>query len=108
MARLEAVSYEITRHEAVAGVGRSLGERVGHSGRANNEPLAATRLDRLHEKLRDPTDTIVAPVCVRVGASDGDDRVPRGSLGRIESGCSHLDARPLPAALGILCHLQLQ
>ena len=78
MSDFDAVGDEIAGYEAVASVGRALGESVGHGGCSHDQALGASPTERFDGQVRDATDSIVATVGVGERTGHGDHQFELG------------------------------
>ena len=95
---------DVAAHEAVAGGGRALGERIRHCGRANDEPLSAAPGEQLDDEVGDGTGPVVAAVRVGPGAGDGHHGSRLGGDIGLEAGGPEFDPRFLPVGAAVLDH----
>ena len=102
MSDLETVGHQVARHQAVAGGRRALGQRVRHRRRADHQPLAAARRQRLDQQVGDLAHAVVAAMGIGPGAGDRHHRAGGGAAVGVETGGTQLDARVLPVAAAVL------
>jgi hypothetical protein len=101
---LEAIGDDVAGDQAVTGRRRSLGQRVGHRRRADDQALAAAFGEHFDQQIADAAHPIVAAMGVGPGAGDRDHGAgPRGAI-RIESSGAQLNAGFLPVVAAVLCH----
>jgi hypothetical protein len=104
MTDLETIGDDIAGNQAETRRRRSLGQRVRHRRRANDEALATAFGEDLNQQIADAAHPVVAAMGVGPGAGDRDNCAGlRGAI-RIESGGAQLDAGVLPVGAAVLRH----
>ena len=104
VADLEAVGHDVARHQAVAGGGSPLSQRVGYRRRPDDQPLSAALGQQLHQQVADGAHAVVAAVGVGVGAGDRDHGTGLRRLVGLEAGGAELDPGFLPVGAAVFFH----
>ena len=104
VADLEAIGDDVARYQAVARRRRSLGQRVGHRRRADDQALPAAFGQDFDQQIGDAAHPIVAPMGVGLGGGDRDHGIGLGGAVRVEPGGPKFHPGFLPEGAAVLCH----